>query len=80
MRKKSLIRRLIPWIILLVIIGGLVYLGFLLYGKKPAAHDRGPTIAYYDGKSPKLKMENEYPVYRDRERKRPCMVFQSHGC
>ena len=60
MRKKSLIRRLIPWIITLAVIGGLVYLGFQIYGQKKPVHDRSPEIAYYDGKSPKLKMSNEY--------------------
>ena len=60
MRRKSLVRRLIPWILGLAVIGGLVYLGFLLYGQKPAVHDKTPVIAYYDGKSPKLKMANEY--------------------
>ena len=60
MRKKSLIRRLIPWIFLAAVIGGLIYLGIQLYGQKPETHDRLPTISYYDGKSKKLTISNDY--------------------
>lgn len=60
MRKKSIIRRLLPWILLLVILAGVGYLGYLLYGKpQDNAVENPPTINYYEGEGKTLSMEND---------------------
>ena len=33
MRKKAWIWRILPWVLLAAIIGGIVYVGYLLWGK-----------------------------------------------
>ncbi len=61
MRKKSLIRRLIPWIIAAAVIGGIVYLGFLIYSPKEKTENRPPEVAYYEGEEKdKYLLENDY--------------------
>ena len=61
MRKKSLIRRLIPWILTLVILGGIAYVLYLLYFKpdQPPAHTP-PSISYYDGNGKPITISNDY--------------------
>ena len=59
MRKKSLIRRLIPWIFAAAVIGGIVYLGFLIYGQKEAVNENPPVVAYFDEDVKSYKMEND---------------------
>ena len=56
---KSLLRRLLPWLIFLVIAAGLVYLGYLLYSPKPASTLPVPRIDFYEGDNSPLVMENE---------------------
>ena len=60
MRKKSLIRRLIPWIITLAILGGLYYLGTRIYGKKEKVNERPPVVSYYEGNGKPITISNEY--------------------
>ena len=60
MRKKSLIRRLIPWIILAIIIGGLVYLGIRLYSNQETENSNPPIVAYFEEENPpKITIANE---------------------
>ncbi len=58
-KKKSIVRRLIPWLILLVLLAGLYYLGTLLYGKKETEVVNPPVISYYEGGKEPLVMEND---------------------
>ena len=61
MRKKSLTRRLIPWILTLIILGGIAYLIYLLYFKPtPPPTHAAPTITYYDGNGKAITISNEY--------------------
>ena len=60
MRKKSLIRRLIPWIIVLALLAALViFVGIPLYGQKETETIEAPEISYYEGESGELVMEND---------------------
>ena len=60
MRKKSLIRRLIPWIIILAALAALViFVGIPLYGQQEEEITNPPAIAFYDGDGAALTMEND---------------------
>ena len=59
MRKKSLIRRLIPWILTLAILGGIAYLVYLLYFRPdPAPSHPAPEITYYNGDGKAITITN----------------------
>ncbi|MBQ4640368.1 MAG: hypothetical protein IJB69_07630 [Clostridia bacterium] len=61
MKKKSLILRLLPWVIVLALLAALViFVGIPLYTKDETPHMYKPTIYYYEGDSKPLTMENEY--------------------
>ncbi|MBR1585286.1 MAG: hypothetical protein IJ662_07100 [Clostridia bacterium] len=60
MRKKSIIRRLLSWIIALALIAALViFVGIPLYSQKDEQVDNPPSISYYEGEGKKLTMEND---------------------
>ncbi len=61
MRKdKSLLRRLIPWIIFLCAAAALViFVGIPLYGPQPPDTVEPPVISYYEGDKKPLTMEND---------------------
>ena len=60
MRKKSLIRRLIPWIIVLAALAALVIFVFIpLYGQQEEDDNNPPVVAFYDGDGAALTMEND---------------------
>ena len=60
MRKKSLIRRLIPWIIVLAALAALVIFVFIpLYGQQEEDDSNPPVVAFYDGDGAALTMEND---------------------
>ena len=59
-RKKSLIRRLIPWVIVLAAATALiVFVGIPLYGPQEVEIIDPPTVSYFEGASDPLVMENE---------------------
>ena len=58
-RRKSLIRRLLPWAIAAAIIAALVvFVGIPLYGQQEEEESRPPVIAFYGGDGKPLTMEN----------------------
>jgi hypothetical protein len=60
MRKKSLIRRLIPWIIAAVAIAALViFVGIPLYSQTEVTNENPPVVSYFEGKEKELVMEND---------------------
>ena len=64
MRKKSLIRRLIPWIIALVALAALVIFVFIpLYSVEEKSFGRETEVFYYDGDGKTLTMENDQLLF-----------------
>ncbi len=60
MRRKSLIRRLIPWIITAGLLAALViFVGIPLYGQQETEENDPPVIGYYEGDGAELTMEND---------------------
>ena len=60
MRRKSLIRRLIPWLIAAVLVAALViFVGIPLYSEQETEAENPPEITYYEGEAGQLTMENE---------------------
>ena len=63
-RKKSLLLRMIPWIIMIAAIAALiVFVGIPLYGQQEAETENPPVISYYDGDEKPLIMENDHLVF-----------------
>ncbi len=64
-RKKPLFRRLLPWLITLVVLGALVLFVFVpIYSQKEAENEHPPTVSYYEGESKEaLTMENEQLLF-----------------
>lgn len=59
-KKKSIIRRLIPWLIALALIAAIViFIGIPLYGPQAEEEIDPPVISYYEGGSKTLTMEND---------------------
>ena len=59
-RRKSLVRRLIPWILFLAACAALVYfVGIPLYGQQETEKIGPPVVSYYEGNSQELLMEND---------------------
>ncbi len=64
MRRKSLIRRLIPWIITLLLAAALViFVGIPLYGQQEPVVENPPEITYYEGDAGQLTMENDQLLF-----------------
>ena len=60
MRKKSLLRRLIPWIIAAALIAALViFVGIPLYGPQEEEVIDPPTISYFEDSGLDLTLEND---------------------
>lgn len=60
MKKKSILRSVIGWLIFLALAGALVYfVGIPLYSPQPEEEMGKPTISYYEGGKEHLKMEND---------------------
>ncbi len=60
MRRKSLIRRLIPWIIFAVLLTVFIlFVGIPLYSQKEETVENPPVISYYEGDGKELVMEND---------------------
>ena len=58
-RRKSLIRRLIPWILFLAACAALVYfVGIPLYGQQETETVVPPKVIYYEGDGQEITMEN----------------------
>ena len=58
-KRKSLIRRLLPWAIAAALTAALViFVGIPLYGQQEEEESRPPVIAFYGGDGKPLKMEN----------------------
>ena len=59
-RKKSLLLRLLPWVIFLAAIAALVWFVFVpIYSQKEVTFSRAPSVVSSSGISGKLTMENE---------------------
>ncbi|MBQ4074085.1 MAG: hypothetical protein IJD39_02640 [Clostridia bacterium] len=64
MKKKKLIVRLLPWLILLAALACLViFVGIPLYGPKPASTLEKPAIYSYEGKEKQMTMENDHLLF-----------------
>ncbi len=64
MRKKSLIRRLIPWIIALAAIAALVLFVFIpMYSASEKSFGRDTNVFYYEGDGKPLTMENDQLLF-----------------
>ena len=64
MKKKSIVRRLIPWIVFLLICAALVvFVGIPLYGQQETEKEYPPVISFYSGDGKKLSMENEHLLF-----------------
>ena len=64
MRKKSLLRRLIPWIIAAALIAALViFVGIPLYGPQEEEVIDPPTISYFEDSGLNLTLENEHLAF-----------------
>ena len=63
MKKKSLIWRLLPWVLLAVLIGGIVYVGYLLWGKPEAEPLYTAEIYRYEEEKPKNWLAFELSLY-----------------
>ena len=60
MKKKSIIRRLIPWIIVLLALAALVIWVFIpIYSEKENTYSEEPVIHNYEGDTKKLVMESD---------------------
>ncbi len=60
MKKKSILRRLIPWLVALALIAALIiFVGIPLYGTPEKQSDNPPVISYYEGGKQTLAMEND---------------------
>ena len=59
-RRKSLIRRLLPWVIFLAALAALIIFVFVpIYSQQEAADENPPEISYYEGSTEPLVMEND---------------------
>ena len=64
MRRKSLIRRLLPWLITAALIAALViFVGIPLYSQKEEVNENPPVVSYYEGDGKELTMENEQLLF-----------------
>ncbi len=60
MKKKSVLRRLLPWLITLALLAALViFVGIPLYSQKEVVNDRPPVISFYEGGSTPIVLEND---------------------
>ena len=60
MKRKSLIRRLLPWIITAGLLAALViFVGIPLYSQKEPEQLSPPVVTYYEGDGKELTLENE---------------------
>ncbi len=60
MKKKSILRKIIPWAIFLALAAALVYfVGIPLYAVKETTAENPPVISYYDGGKAPVVMEND---------------------
>ena len=63
-RQKSLIRRLIPWLIVAIALACLVIFVFVpIYSQKEDTNTNPPVISYYEGDETPLVMENDDLVF-----------------
>ena len=59
-KKKSWIRRLLPWLVTVLAIAALViFVGIPIYGQTETETENPPSITYYEGGTEPLVMENE---------------------
>ncbi len=64
MRKKPLWRRLLPWLVTLVILGALIFFVYVpIYSQKETVNERPPQISYYEGDTQALTMENDQLLF-----------------
>ncbi|MBQ6254948.1 MAG: hypothetical protein IJJ60_00005, partial [Clostridia bacterium] len=60
MKKKSILRRLIPWLITAVLLFCLVYfVGIPLYSQKEEQVTQLPEVSYYEGGKDAVVLEND---------------------
>ena len=63
-KKKSIVRRLIPWLIALALIAAIViFIGIPLYGPQPEEKLESPVIEYYEDGAKTLTMENDHFIF-----------------
>ena len=64
MKKKSILRRLIPWIIVVLLLAALVYfVGIPLYSQKDEQAERLPEVSYYNGGKDPIILENDQLLF-----------------
>ncbi len=63
-RRKPLLMRLIPWVIVIAALAALViFVGIPLYGQQETEAENPPVISYYDGDGAPLTMENDHLIF-----------------
>ena len=63
-KKKSIVRRLIPWLVALALIAAIViFIGIPLYGPQPEEKLEAPVIDYYEDGAKTLTMENDHFLF-----------------
>ena len=63
MRKKSILRRLIPWIIAIVLIAGAAFVLNKIYTSPGKSFARDTKIIYFEGDGKPLTMENDQLLF-----------------
>ncbi|MBQ8159995.1 MAG: hypothetical protein IJ083_04510 [Clostridia bacterium] len=62
--KQSLFRRLLPWIITVLLLGALViFVGIPLYATEEVEVENPPKVSYYEDGAKKLSMENDQLLF-----------------
>jgi len=60
MRKKSLIRRLLPWVIVIAALAAFViFVGIPLFTETEEVNENPPEVVYYEGGTDPIEMEND---------------------
>lgn len=60
MKKKSILRRIIPWVLTLAVLAALViFVGIPLYSQRDEQTTPLPHVTYFDGKAETLTLEND---------------------
>ena len=64
-KKKSVIRRLFPWLVALLALGALILFVFVpIYSREERSFGRETSVFYYDGDGKPLTMENDELLFK----------------
>ena len=64
MRKKSILRRLLPWILTLAVLAAIViFIGIPIYSQTDESETEKPEVHQYSGDSKHLTLENDTVLF-----------------